>query len=219
MNASFKEEVLELFPTPVYAVRVPNSLSTVMKYLSQVKMFEGPNVDTYGSHSENTYILNEPECNDLKEYVLSVALKFGKEVMNYGYEKYELSQTWVSHKDPGQNHTMHTHPNSLISAVLYYGDPAEGTPAIKFHKPVGGINTSYLAPHFAEGPRTSKFAFETFSVNFEPGLMVMFPSYLFHSVPTNTTDVTRRSLAMNIVPKEGLGTTGNLTELLFHKIA
>ena len=126
MENTFKEEVLELFPTPVYAVRVPDNLASVMKYLGQVKMFRGPQVDQYGSHSENTYILNEPECKELKQYVLSIALKFGRDIMNYGYDKYELSQTWVSHKDPGQNHTMHTHPNSLISAVLYYGEPADG---------------------------------------------------------------------------------------------
>lgn len=218
MENQFQEEVLELFPTPVYAVSVPDNLATVMDYLRNVDMFKGPNVDSYGSHSTNTYILDEPECKDLKKYVLEVARKFGKDIMNYGYEDYETSQTWVSHKEPGQNHQMHTHPNSLISAVLYYGEPAPDTPAIKFHKPVGGINTSYLAPHYPDQPRTSKFAFESFSVQFQPGLMVMFPSYLFHSVPTNTSSKTRRSLAMNIVPKGGLGTTGNLTELLFHKV-
>ena len=31
--------------------------------------------------------------------------------------------------------------------------------------------------------RPSKFAWDTFSVQFEPGLLVLFPSYLFHSVP------------------------------------
>ena len=50
------------------------------------------------------------------------------------FKSYELSQSWVSRKLPGQHHTMHTHPNSLISGVFYYGPIEENSSAIKFHK-------------------------------------------------------------------------------------
>ena len=54
-----------------------------------------------------------------------------------------------------------------------------------------------------------------FSIEFTPGLLLLFPSYLHHSVPLNKTDKTRCSLAFNIVPTIGLGEETSLTELKF----
>ena len=113
---------------------------------------------------------------------------------------------------------MHTHPNSLISGVFYYGEPAPNTPAIKFHKMSGGMNVNQLQAKTKPDKRPSKYAWENFSVNFEPGLLVIFPSYLFHSVPVNESDKIRSSVAFNVVPKSNLGQEENLTELNFNKI-
>ena len=46
-------------------------------------------------------------------------------------------------------------------------------------------------------------------------MLLLFPSYLPHSVPTNTTNYIRKSLSFNIVPKKGLGVEKHLTEFLF----
>ena len=48
-----------------------------------------------------------------------------------------------------------------------------------------------------------------------PGLLVLFPSYLHHSVPLNKTEHPRHSLAFNVVPTIGFGEEMNLTELKF----
>ena len=136
----------------------------------------------------------------------------------YYYDTWELSQSWVSRKQPGQHHTMHTHPNSLISGVFYYGEPSEQTPAIKFHKMQGGINQQVLQPAVKPDKRSSKFAWKEFAVNFAPGLLLLFPSYLFHSVPINESKTIRSSVAFNVVPKMRLGSEENLTELDFNKI-
>ena len=46
-------------------------------------------------------------------------------------------------------------------------------------------------------------------------MIILFPSSLLHSVPLNTTDSIRKSLAFNAVPKTGLGTESSLNELKF----
>ena len=66
--------------------------------------------------------------------------------------------------------------------------------------------------------RSSKHAWTTFSLEFQPGLLALFPSYLFHSVPVNESDKVRSSVAFNVVPKNSLGQEENLTELNFNKI-
>ena len=83
----------------------------------------------YGVHSKNTYIMNEPGCAELKKWILSEVLDFGLNTLGYDYPEYTFSQTWVSWKEPGQFHTAHTHPNSMISAVFFYGHSEENTPA------------------------------------------------------------------------------------------
>jgi uncharacterized protein (TIGR02466 family) len=114
---------------------------------------------------------------------------------------------------------MHTHPNSLISGVFYYGEEDENIPAISFHKPVVGTNVSYLSPKYQSDRRKSQYAWDSFSVNYTPGLLLLFPSYVFHSVPVNKSKLTRKSLAFNVLPKGKIGDEHSLTELLFNKVS
>jgi len=110
---------------------------------------------------------------------------------------------------------MHTHPNGLISGVFYYGPTVEKTPAIKFHKIAAAVNVSYILPKTVDKKKNLKYSQNEFSIIFEPGLLLLFPSYLNHSVPINKTDKPRHSLAFNIVPTVGFGDERNLTELIF----
>jgi len=208
-------EVLELFPTPVFASQIPLEFSKVVPWLFKQEMLsEEVDSPNYGERSKNSYILDEPESKDLKNYILGLVNQYGK-MLGYEYDSYRFGQSWVSYKHPGQHHTMHSHPNSLISGVFYFGEPTDKTPAIKFHKLEGGFNVSYLSPKFVKDKRELKYAQKEFSIEFTPGLLLLFPSYLHHSVPLNKTDKTRCSLAFNIVPTIGLGEETSLTELKF----
>ena len=208
-------EILELFPTPVFTTMIPLEFSKVTPWLFKQEMLsEEVDSPNYGERSKNSYILDEPEAIDLKSYILELTSQYGK-LLGYDYESYRFGQSWVSYKHPGQHHTMHSHPNSLISGVFYFGEPTDKTPAIKFHKLEGGFNVSYLSPKLVKDKRELKYSQKEFSIEFTPGLLLLFPSYLHHSVPLNKTDKTRCSLAFNVVPKVGLGDETSLTELKF----
>ena len=210
--------VLDLFPTPLFITKMPDNLSNIIPFLDAQAPNSGSDVANYGERSANSYILNEPECIEAKTFILEQVKEFADTVLLYDYDNYELSQSWVSRKQPGQHHTMHTHPNSMISGVFYYGEPSPKTPAIKFHKMQGGINQQVLQPALKPDKRSSKFAWKEFAVNFAPGLLLLFPSNLFHSVPVNESKTVRSSVAFNVVPKMRLGSEENLTELDFNKI-
>lgn len=208
-------EILELFPTPVFTTMIPLEFSKVVPWLFKQEMLsEEVDSPNYGERSKNSYILEEPEAIDLKSYILGLTTQYGK-LLGYDYESYRFGQSWVSYKHPGQHHTMHSHPNSLISGVFYFGEPTDKTPAVKFHKLEGGFNVSYLSPKLVKDKRELKYSQKEFSIEFTPGLLLLFPSYLHHSVPLNKTDKTRCSLAFNVVPKVGLGEETSLTELKF----
>lgn len=127
-------EVLELFPTPVFTSQIPLEFSKVVPWLFKQEMLsEEVDSPNYGERSKNSYVLDEPESKDLKDFILTLVNQYGK-MLGYDYESYRFGQSWVSYKHPGQHHTMHSHPNSLISGVFYFGEPTDKTPAIKFHK-------------------------------------------------------------------------------------
>ena len=210
-----KSEVLELFPTPVYTTTLPVELSSVIPFFDNQNMETKSDEDNYGRRSKDSYILHKPECGGLKNFILKCVQDFANNALLYDYSSYKISQSWISHKQPGQHHTMHTHPNSLISGCFYYGKVEEKTPAIKFHKMTVSMNQGSISPKTKVDKRSSKFAWTEFSVNFEPGLLVLFPSYLYHSVPINKSNSVRCSLAFNVVPTIGFGEEESLTELLF----
>ena len=214
-----KYEIIELFPTPVFTTQLPESFGYLTEFFYKQEMAgdskeEGVDVANYGDRSSNSYLLDEPECKGLKTFILGVAKTYG-DMLAYNYKSYRFGQSWLSYKHPGQHHTQHTHPNSLISGVFYFGQPEEKTPAIRLHKMMGGFNTSYISPSRVPDKRNLKYAWEHFDIQFTPGLFLLFPSHLHHSVPLNKSKTTRCSIAFNIVPEVGFGEEGSLTELKF----
>ena len=212
-------EIASLFPTPLLRIDIPPELSTACNVFEISEMLhEKESRMEYGIHGKNTYIMDEPECVDLKKFVLDLAKDFAQQTLLYDYDEWTFSQTWVSWKEPGQQHVPHTHPNSIISGVFFYGYGEEETPAIMFHKDeYQGAGQSIMLKERPD-KRPSPFAWKTFTINFKPGMLLMFPSHFRHSVPPNQTNYTRKSVSMNIVPKGVLGDPHSLTELLFQKV-
>ena len=219
MNATPEPELAALFATPLLKINIPPELSTACNLFDNTEMLhEKESRGDYGVHSKNTYIMDEPECVDLKKFVLDIAKDFARNTLMYDYDEWTFSQTWVTWKEPGQQHVPHTHPNSVISGVFFYGHGEEGTPAIQFHKNDMTGNGQTIMLKERPDKRPSPFAWKTFTVPFKAGTLLMFPSYFRHSVPINKTQYTRKSVSMNIVPKGVLGDPHSLTELLFNKV-
>ena len=212
-------EVAALFATPLLRIEIPPELSTACNLFDKTEMWtDKESRMEYGLHSKNTYIMDEPECVDLKKFVLDMAKDFAQKTLMYDYDEWTFSQTWVTWKEPGQQHVPHTHPNSVISGVFFYGYGEEGTPATEFHRnDIVGNGQTIMLKNFAD-VRPSPFAWKTFVVPFKPGTLLLFPSYFRHSVPVNKTQYTRKSVSMNIVPKGVLGDPHSLTELQFQKV-
>ena len=219
MNDIFKPEIAGLFPTPLLRIDIPPELSTACNAFDNTDMLhDKESRNEYGVHSKNTYIMDEPECVDLKKFVLDLVKDFAQNTLMYDYDEWTFSQTWVTWKEPGQMHVPHTHPNSVISGVFFYGYGEEGTPAIEFHRnEFQGTGQSIMLRDKPD-KRQSPFAWKTFTVPFKAGTFLLFPSWFRHSVPINKTKYTRKSVSMNIVPKGMLGDPNSLTELLFHKV-
>ena len=85
-------EILSLFPTPLYANSIPPELSTACNLFDNTEMLtEKPSRGEYGLHSKNTYIMDEPECAELKKYILGEVLDFAQNTLCYDYPEYVFS--------------------------------------------------------------------------------------------------------------------------------
>ena len=213
------KKIIEIFPTPVYIDTVPLGHEHLIKFFDSLEMMgidsqEEKKIDSFnfGARSKNTFVLNSPECLNFSNYILKLSKKFG-ETLGYNYKNYKFTQSWISHKYPGQQHTKHTHANSLLSGIFYYGLFDENTPSIQFHKPTFTSNL-ILSPLLVPNPNYH-FSFPTYTIKSGPGMILLFPSDLILSVPLNTTSNVRKSLAFNIVPEKGFGDENELTLLDF----
>ena len=207
-----KFEIVSLFPIPICIGSIPQKYSKLKTFLeSQEMSTKGDRNSEFGRRSINSYVLNEPSLSELSDYILKQTTEYGSQALGYSYKEYKFSQSWISHKHPGEEHLLHTHPNSLISGIFYYDQIEKNIPHVILHKPPFNDTTR---PQYA--PNLNEYSYQTFSITPSPGLLVLFPSELEHSVPKNETNLVRKSLAFNIVPVEGFGEEDSLNQLKFN---
>tara|TARA_R110002153_G_scaffold40359_2_gene115594 strand:- start:253 stop:876 length:624 start_codon:yes stop_codon:yes gene_type:complete len=202
--------IIELFPTPIMDIPIPNSIDLDTGFLLSQEM-EKDHLDdnmlyTTGEISVNTYILDEPENNQIKNFILEKLKEYGKDILGYNYNKFKITQSWISCKQPRQSHDIHSHPNSVISGVFYFGETDTNTPDITFHK----SQTSSF-PFLRPKEIDTKYN----NTEFKLGLnnLILFPSYLKHSVSLNNSNLPRYSIAFNSIPLGIFGDKDELTEL------
>ena len=209
-------EIHSLFPTPLLVSSFPPSFSRIIPWLDSQPMesLEAASNSINGTTSENTYILNEDECLEIKNFLLEKSLILGKS-LGYKCDHYKITQSWITHKRPNQSHHPHMHTNSLFSGVFFYGNQINSiiSSSILLHKP-----PSILSFHITndEDLPPTPYSMATYPFTPSPGDFIIFPSSLIHSVLENNTNEIRKSLAFNIVPVEGFGSDRNLNRLKFN---
>lgn len=207
--------IVPLFSTPLFVCPYEKDTSNLYNYLASQPLNEGT-LD-YGKHSLDTYILDHEECSDLKEFIINAFEDFATYVMRYDHKGIELSQSWISVKEPGTFHQPHQHPNSIISGVFYFNDQTPQTPAIQFEKELRTFNSNRLETAILEDYQDHPYSQTNVKYKPKPNTLLVFPSYLTHGVLPNTDSNPRFSLAVNSLPKETLGNLFHLTELNYER--
>jgi uncharacterized protein (TIGR02466 family) len=183
------------FPTWIATHQVDSAV--VDKTLLAVRQWE--KTDSYKkymhySKSENlnttyhTYhdILSEIKLADLKNEIGSVVREF---FAMYGTKLDKMRiDSWINYFEPGNYEAEHNHFGNFISGV-YYVQALPNTGNFQFYEPAKQKcmwNSLYTkVKNIGEiQPKTGK--------------MILFPSYLDHSVERNMSSSTRISIAFNI---------------------
>lgn len=95
---------------------------------------------------------------------------------------------------PKQNDTPHHHSNSMLVGVYYVTVPKESGD-ILLHDPRGAIQGKYLWGY----PECIQETYQPrpfYRIKPKPGMLIIFPGYLIHSVESNVSSEVRRSIVL-----------------------
>jgi uncharacterized protein (TIGR02466 family) len=208
MNA----QVYSLFPTPLYVGNYDKDINEVISYFDSCDMLETNS--GYGMISKNSYILDNPICDDLNKFLMSCFEDFATNIMRYRFKELAFAQSWLTYKNPNQFHKAHTHPNTLLAGVFYY-DAYEDDAAICFSKEVKSFNRSYFEPSLHDDYQNHIFSQEEIYYKPKKNDFIIFPSWLTHGVPPNKTNRVRKALGVNALTKGTLGDKETISEIIF----
>ena len=185
---------IELFPTTISGgildKTVLDQLSSYKTHLLSIQYKdEGEN----GKSSLDQQILNNPLFSTLKSNILKSALEYLKK-LNHIVEDLQICNSWSNILDKDEVIYTHSHSNSYISGVFYL----DKCSPLAFYNPCSFYNYGWN-PEF-DTPAEP----DTIIINPEKGLLLLFPSWLKHSVHISQED-NRMSIAFNILPKGKFG--------------
>lgn len=112
-------------------------------------------------------------------------------------------QGWANINRRGDYHNLHNHPHSYLSGTYYIAMPEQHVSsdqrndlnpgAISFFDPRAQANMNAIASDGQVDPE--------FRVQPEPGLMLLWPSFLHHFVHPNLSNEPRISVSFNVILK------------------
>jgi len=197
-----KEELLQLFPTPLLIVPYEESIDKELAYLKTISYREQQQNGNY--RSDDSYLLRKEELKNIKNFLGESVDKFTKNVLN-SKQRLVITQCWANRNPKGSKHHEHVHPNSIISGVMYF-QINEKLPPIQFAKSIqDGMKLDPIKYNHVNS--------ESFMLPCKPGELILFPSSLKHSVPINQGDEDRISVSFNTFSIDAIGSEQSLTHL------
>jgi len=189
-------EILPLFPTFVWKTELaPHVWEPLNDRIGRVLTALAPELK-HGEAWQSHHGLHElAEFSGFLDHVnnaTSAVLEF----LKIGYREVEVTACWATINAPGRGHSKHAHPNSFLSGAYYVQTPS-GADTINFHDP--RAQTAIIRPPVTELVAANA---DQAVMSVTDGTLLLFPSWLEHSVDVNTSLRVRISVSFNIMFSE-----------------
>ena len=197
-----KDELLMVFPTPVQIYKYEDSIEKELKYIEGVEWKQ--QVANANFKTKDSYLTKHEQLKKLVSFFKECIDDYCNTVINSD-QRLVITQLWGNRNPKGSKHHEHVHPNSILSGVFYLRQDPK-LPPIQFAK--SNQEAMKLDPR-----KYNTYNAETFLLPCVSGELILFPSNLRHSVPTNQGDEERISLSFNTFSIDSLGSEESLTHL------
>ncbi len=181
--------MINLFAVPVAKSPIGrNYTDSELKYIESQLERPSKAIDNYASPNKN--VLAHDELKDLQTIIQQHLDNYFKAVYNTSNNvALQITQSWLTLSRKGESHHSHTHPNSVVSGVLYVN--VAGNDGINFYR-----NEENLWFEL-EPSETNYYNSYKIHVATKVGDLVLFPSSVKHGVNKVTEDIKRVSLSFN----------------------
>jgi len=187
-----------LFPTPLWSWQHPDP-AEVEAAASRILALEaadpvGIQRTNQGGWHSSVLLLQDSQLSDLFAWIASAVQEA---LVTWGWDLDQarpvFTNAWAMVNREGHSAGAHLHPNSLFSGVIYLRAPA-GSGAIAFLDPRAGAQMLQLP--LQPGPARRELGRERRVPR--PGLMLMFPAWLWHEVEPSECQEPRICISFNV---------------------
>lgn len=196
-------EIVGIFPTPLYVAKIePQLTDEEIKFVHQDHLYSSRKIlARHTVNSDSQAMLNFFELKRIKEFIQSSLDNYAETVLSIENKLFP-TLCWTNRTPPGAGHYSHHHSNSLVSGVFYF--TPNPTPIEFFTEKTVSHTPLKLIPK-----KFNQYNTYTNIIHVTQGTLIIFPSYLDHSVSENIQTHDRISLSFNTWID---GAIGNLEE-------
>ena len=197
-----KHTLLQLFATNVGIFQLDLDVNKFLNLVKKEKFILTNKERTDQSYTSlNNKLLNKEKYKLLKQQINECYDLYNDRYMQYGC-KVLMNNSWATKTLTSQESSWHNHSNSLVSGVVYFQNKSSNIEFENFNR-----------PHFSVPLKNNNiYNSQTYHVTPTAGMVVMFPSLVYHRVSKNIFD-TRYSMAFNFIPQGKIGNIDNELEL------
>lgn len=189
-------EITPLFGVPVYQASVEHTFTKEIAFISSLELIKAKT----NSVSKYVSVLDNAELEVCKKICQEHLDVYIKNTLDCKQEFY-ITNSWIARSKPGESHHVHFHPNSIVSGVLYLQANPNCGDIILHHKSSlrNNFDFSYDLNSY------NIFNSQTWRYSVQTGHILIFPSWVNHSVEENKSDQDRIILGFNTFVRGAFG--------------
>lgn len=177
-----------IFPTVVWRKHLTYDNSRLAQYITELKSStNGKAISNVGGWQSLDSLRFPDKFNELQTQI-SESIK--QICIETNLPPLTLDNLWYNINTPGSYNMIHNHPNSVISGVYYVDVPEDNMGNIEFYR-------SDDSEYYLKEKTNTFFGSTKFLYKSQTGVLLLFPSWLKHSVSGNMSNQNRISLSFN----------------------
>ena len=186
-------KILSLFPSNLVVNEVDSKFNTID--IKNIKFNESGKSGQSSEQSNSLYVINDYQ--ELGVEILKIFQQYTFNILKLSND-FTISTSWFTRMKPGDTCKFHQHHNSYYSGLYYFDDYEVNSGNICFLDPLTRFNNFLILPDKDQDCNIHNS--KECEIRHERNMVIFFPSYIEHTILSNTSKKPRHSLAFNLIP-------------------